>query len=101
LFFLFGVHPRRRGSRSFLVPRSSFLVPRSSFKEATRARSLTSVRAFLAELGGLQDMEMALRDMEGYDEVIRQLLRGLTPKQRLEGLTPEEIVRRWSSGLWG
>jgi hypothetical protein len=47
-------------------------------------------RRFWADLVGTREVNMAMHEMEGYDEVIRRLLSGLTPEQRLEGLAPEQ-----------
>jgi hypothetical protein len=49
-------------------------------------------RRFLAEQVGSKEAEMAIHELEGYDEVVQKLLEGLSPEQRLAGLAPEQVV---------
>jgi hypothetical protein len=49
-------------------------------------------RRFWADRVGTAEARMALKDMDGYDEVMQKLLSGLTPEQRLAGLTMEQIL---------
>ena len=52
---------------------------------------------FWAELVGTTEANMAVQDMEGYDEVMQKLLDTLKPEQRLAGLGPEQLMLAISS----
>lgn len=54
-------------------------------------------RRFWSYLVGTEGKGMALHDMEDYDEVLRRLLSGLTPEQRLRDLTPEQRLEGLSA----
>ena len=47
-------------------------------------------RRFWAQLVGMKEANMAVQELEGYDEVIQKLLDTLTPEQRLAGIPPEQ-----------
>jgi hypothetical protein len=47
-------------------------------------------RRFWAEQVGSKEAEMALEELEGYEEVMQKLLEKLSPEQRLAGLAPEQ-----------
>jgi hypothetical protein len=47
---------------------------------------------WLAAQVGAKELAMALHDMEGFDEVIRKLLKQLPPKAVLSAYTPEQLL---------
>jgi hypothetical protein len=49
-------------------------------------------RRFLTKQAGSKEAEMAVQELEGYDEVMQKLLETLSPEQRVAGLAPEQRV---------
>jgi len=49
-------------------------------------------RRWLSEQTGHTVEGMKMSDLEGYDEVIRKMLEGLSPEQRVAGLAPEQVL---------
>jgi len=49
-------------------------------------------RRFWARFVGSREADMAVREMEGFDEVMQKLLDVLTPQERVAGLAPQERV---------
>jgi hypothetical protein len=47
---------------------------------------------WLYEQLGSEKVDMALSQMEGYEEVMQKLLAGLPPEQRVAGLPPEDLL---------
>jgi hypothetical protein len=47
-------------------------------------------RRWLSQQMGAKEIDMAMHELEGYDEVIARLLATLPPEQRLAGLPPEQ-----------
>jgi hypothetical protein len=56
--------------------------------------STPEVRRFWAELVTTKEAGMRMQDMEGYDELMQEMLATLSPEQRLAGLPPEQ----WLAG---
>jgi hypothetical protein len=52
--------------------------------------STPEVRRFWAELVSTKEVGMRMQDMEGYDELMQEMLATLSPEQRLAGLAPEQ-----------
>ena len=52
--------------------------------------STPEVRRFWAELMSTKEAGMRMQDMEGYDELMQEMLATLSPEQRLAGLAPEQ-----------
>lgn len=50
------------------------------------------VRRWLSEQLGAKEIGMEIHELEGYDEVIQQLIATLPPEQRLAGLPPEQVL---------
>jgi hypothetical protein len=50
----------------------------------------TQARRWLSEQMGAKEIDMAMHELEGYDEVIQKFIARLTPEQRLAGLAPEQ-----------
>ena len=53
-------------------------------------------RQWLAEQLGAEEIDRAMHELEGYEELVDRLfarhLARLTPEQRLAGLTPDEVL---------
>ena len=49
-------------------------------------------RRWLSQQLGAEEIDMAMHELEGYDEVLQKLVASLPAEQRLVGLSPEQMV---------
>ncbi len=53
-------------------------------------------RQWLGTQLGAKEIAMQMNELEGYDEIIQQLLETLAPEQRLAGLAPERVLAMYA-----